>query len=131
MRADPRARAAVLYAAAMSIQSQHLIAFPPTALHQIRGHTLSSIRTALDDPKRYVTDSMLVMVATVGVSELVQGQTDYYDIHMRGMAMIAGSRGLPMRQYLYTIVSWVKTTDPLQLSDIYRMWRSTDAAREY
>lgn len=131
MRADPAARAAVLYAAVVSLQSRHLAAFPPADLHHLRGHTLNSLRTALDDSKRYVTDSMLVTVATLGVSELVQGQAKYYDIHMEGIARIAESRGLSMERCIFAVVLWIKGIDSPQLSDIYRIWGLTDAAREY
>jgi hypothetical protein len=92
-RSDPAARAAILFSAAANFRLTQAEPFPHGLLCVLRGYALSSIRAALEDPRRVVGDAMLVAVTTVAQTELVCGWEEEHRVHQRGLAQIRKLRG--------------------------------------
>lgn len=102
---SPAARAAVVLCSAAHLRLHQADPFRGVFLHRLRGHALSCIRTALDDPERCTSDAVLVAVISVAMSERLCGWQDNYAVHMRGLAQIRKARSATIDRTLEGILS--------------------------
>jgi hypothetical protein len=101
MCAEPSARAAVLFAAAIKIPSTtRTPTFKAPFLCERSGHALRSICVALEGPVRCAGDAVLVSILGVVKSELLCGWQAEHEVHLRELAQIRGSRDETVRRLL-------------------------------
>jgi hypothetical protein len=115
MRVDPAARAAIMFSAAAKLRLNQTNPFHPIFLYMLRSYALSCIRIALDDPKTYASDAVLVAVSTIAQTESVCGWLEDHEVHRQGLALIMKARDPAVAQALDALLS---ITDSITLPQI-------------
>jgi hypothetical protein len=100
MRTEPAARAAVLLAAAANIRIHQPKPFDVACLYGLRGHALSCVRSALDDPERRNSDAIILAVSSIMVAELFFGRREDYEVHKRGLVQVRRARGAMVSKFM-------------------------------
>ena len=74
------------------------------------------MRSALGDPRRCVSDAVILAVVTFAVSELLQGSREDHEVHLRGLERIRKIRGEGADQALDRMLSCVSGLTAVQIS---------------
>ena len=117
---DSAARAAIVLCSAAHMRFHQVDPFPEIYLHKLRGHILKCIRTALCEPKRCISDAMLVAVTSLAMSERLCGWHGDRAIHMRGLTRMIEARGVTMNKTVELALSCIWN---LQMTQVYT-WTS-------
>lgn len=98
----------------LSIRNSPMSQVVAQGVGRLRSLVLNTINTALRDPKRACSDPLLCAVLIMATHEGLQGSTQSYHIHMKGLVQMINMRGgldgvNDVQPFVSSLIAWQDT----------------------